>query len=149
MILFVVIVLFFQYRTDYGVDVSPLSVNEYENCINVIEDYEVTVSLLSEYVEKLDSEQKSFLERNLPNPLNVLTTPQEISNDDFRKDIVDVMMESQEYRSLIFHIASIPADERKNLARPALLEKSWDAIVEGNNADYAVLNYYVRSGLLK
>ena len=84
LILFVVIVLFFQYRTDYGVDVSPLSVNEYENCINVIEDYEVTVSLLSEYVEKLDSEQKSFLERNLPNPLNVLTTPQEISNDDFR-----------------------------------------------------------------
>ena len=76
--------MFFQYRTDYGVDVSPLSVNEYENCINVIEDYEVTVSLLSEYVEKLDSEQKSFLERNLPNPLNVLTTPQEISNDDFR-----------------------------------------------------------------
>ena len=84
LILFIVIVLFFQYRTDYGVDVSPLSVNEYENCINVIEDYEVTVSLLSEYVEKLDSEQKSFLERNLPNPLNVLTTPQEISNDDFR-----------------------------------------------------------------
>ena len=81
LILFVIIVLFFQYRTDYGVDVSPLSVNEYENCINVIEDYEVTVSLLSEYVEKLDSEQKSFLERNLPNPLNVLTTPQEISND--------------------------------------------------------------------
>ncbi len=76
--------MFFQYRTDYGVDVSPLSVNEYENCINVIEDYEVTVSLLSEYVEKLDSEQKSFLERNLPNPLNVLTTPQEISDDDFR-----------------------------------------------------------------
>ena len=83
LILFVVIVLFFQYRTDYGVDVSPLSVNEYENCINVIEDYEVTVSLLSEYVEKLDSEQKSFLERNLPNPSNVLTT-KEISNDDFR-----------------------------------------------------------------
>ncbi len=84
LLIFVILILFFQYRTDYGVDVSPLSVNEYENCINVIEDYEVTVSLLSEYVEKLDSEQKSFLERNLPNPLNVLTTPQEISNDDFR-----------------------------------------------------------------
>ena len=84
LLIFIAIVLFFQYRTDYGVDVSPLSVNEYENCINVIEDYEVTVSLLSEYVEKLDSEQKSFLERNLPNPLNVLTTPQEITNDDFR-----------------------------------------------------------------
>ena len=84
LLIFVILILFFQYRADYGVDVSPLSVNEYENCINVIEDYEVTVSLLSEYVEKLDSEQKSFLERNLPNPLNVLTTPQEISNDDFR-----------------------------------------------------------------
>ena len=82
LLIFIAIVLFFQYRKDYGVDVSPLSVNEYENCINVIEDYEVTISLLSEYVDKLDSEQKSFLERNLPNPLNVLTTPQEISNDD-------------------------------------------------------------------
>ena len=60
LILFIFIVLFFQYRADYGVDVSPLSVNEYENCINVIEDYEVTVSLLSEYIEKLDSEQQSF-----------------------------------------------------------------------------------------
>ena len=84
LILFIFIVLFFQYRADYGVDVSPLSVNEYENCINVIEDYEVTVALLSEYIEKLDSEQQSFLERNLPNPLNVLTTPKDISNEDFK-----------------------------------------------------------------
>ena len=82
--LVIFIVLFFQYRADYGVDVSPLSVNEYENCINVIEDYEATVSLLSEYIEKLDSEQQSFLERNLPNPLSVLTTPKEISNEDFK-----------------------------------------------------------------
>ena len=84
LILFIFIVLFFQYRADYGVDVSPLSVNEYENCKNVIEDYEATVSLLSEYIEKLDSEQQSFLERNLPDPLNVLTTPKEISNEDFK-----------------------------------------------------------------
>ena len=84
LILFIFIVLFFQYRADYGVDVSPLSVNEYENCKNVIEDYEVTVSLFSEYIEKLDSEQQSFLERNLPNPLNVLTTPKDISNEDFK-----------------------------------------------------------------
>jgi hypothetical protein len=78
-LLFLIIVLIFQYRTDYEVDVSPLSVNEYENCTNTIEDYEITISLLSEYIEKLDSDQQSFLERNLPNPLNVLTTPQEIS----------------------------------------------------------------------
>ena len=83
-LLFLIIVLIFQYRTDYEVDVSPLSVNEYENCTNTIEDYEITISLLSEYIEKLDSDQQSFLERNLPNPLNVLTTPQEISNEDFK-----------------------------------------------------------------
>ena len=82
--LFLIIVLIFQYRTDYEVDVSPLSVNEYENCSNTIEDYEITISLLSEYIEKLDSDQQSFLERNLPSPLNVLTTPQEISNEDFK-----------------------------------------------------------------
>ena len=83
-LLFLIIVLIFQYRTDYEVDVSPLSVNEYENCSNTIEDYEITISLLSEYIEKLDSDQQSFLERNLPSPLNVLTTPQEISNEDFK-----------------------------------------------------------------
>ena len=82
--LFLIIVLIFQYRTDYEVDVSPLSVNEYENCSNTIEDYEITISLLSEYIEKLDSDQQSFLERNLPSPLNVLTTPQEISDEDFK-----------------------------------------------------------------
>tara|TARA_A100000164_G_scaffold155645_1_gene138146 strand:+ start:1393 stop:1830 length:438 start_codon:yes stop_codon:yes gene_type:complete len=82
--LFLIIVLIFQYRTDYAVDVSPLSVNEYENCSNTIEDYEITISLLSEYIEKLDSDQQSFLERNLPSPLNVLTTPQEISDEDFK-----------------------------------------------------------------
>ena len=71
------------------------------------------------------------------------------SNSDYKKDIVDIMMESQEYRSLIFHIASISPEDRLKLDRPALLERSWDAIISGNNADYAVLNYYVRKGLLK
>ena len=71
------------------------------------------------------------------------------TNSDYKKDIVDIMMESQEYRSLIFHIASISPEERLKLDRPALLERSWDAIISGNNADYAVLNYYVRKGLLK
>lgn len=71
------------------------------------------------------------------------------TNSDYKKDIVDIMMESQEYRSLIFHIASISPEARLKLDRPALLERSWDAIISGNNADYAVLNYYVRKGLLK
>lgn len=71
------------------------------------------------------------------------------SNSDYKKDIVDIMMESQEYRSLIFHIASISQEDRLNLDRPALLERSWDVLISGNNADYAVLNYYVRKGLLK
>mgnify|MGYP001039940769 FL=1 len=71
------------------------------------------------------------------------------TSSDYKKDIVDIMMESQEYRSLIFHIASISAEDRLKLDRPALLEKSWDALISGNNADYAVLNYYVRKGLLK
>ena len=71
------------------------------------------------------------------------------SNSDYKKDIVDIMMESQEYRSLIFHIASISPEDRLKLDRPALLERSWDALISGNNADYAVLNYYVRKGLLK
>jgi hypothetical protein len=54
-------ILVFQYRAEYDVDVSPLSVAEYENCINVIDDYDVTIDLLSQYVEKLDSQQQSFL----------------------------------------------------------------------------------------
>ena len=76
-LIFIVIVLFFQYRKNYDVDVSPLTVNEYENCVAVIEDYDVTISLLSEYVSKLDSQQQSFLYNNLPEPLSVLTKPQE------------------------------------------------------------------------
>ena len=71
------------------------------------------------------------------------------TSSDYKKDIVDIMMESQEYRSLIFHIASISPEDRLKLDKPALLERSWDALISGNNADYAVLNYYVRKGLLK
>ena len=37
------------------------------------------------------------------------------TNSDYKKDIVDIMMESQEYRSLIFHIASISPEARLNL----------------------------------
>ena len=83
-LLFVVSVLFFQYRANYEVDVSPLSVAEYENCLNVIDDYDVTIDLLSQYVEKLDSQQQSFLYSYLPDPFSVLTKPQEISENDFR-----------------------------------------------------------------
>ena len=83
-LLFIVGILFFQYRADYDVDVSPLSVAEYENCINVIDDYDLTINLLSEYVEKLDSQQQSFLYGYLPDSFGVLTTPQEITEDDFQ-----------------------------------------------------------------
>ena len=83
-LLFIVGILFFQYRAEYDVDVSPLSVAEYENCINVIDDYDLTINLLSEYVEKLDSQQQSFLYSYLPDSFGVLTTPQEITEDDFQ-----------------------------------------------------------------
>ena len=83
-LLFIVGILLFQYRADYDVDVSPLSVAEYENCINVIDDYDLTINLLSEYVEKLDSQQQSFLYSYLPDSFGVLTTPQEITEDDFQ-----------------------------------------------------------------
>ena len=83
-LIFIIIVLFFQYRKNYDVDVSPLTVNEYENCIAVIEDYDVTISLLSDYIDNLDSEQQSYLYNNLPGPLSVLTKPQEITQDDFQ-----------------------------------------------------------------
>ena len=83
-LIFIFLVLFFQYRQNYDVDVSPLTVNEYENCIAVIEDYDVTILLLSEYVSNLDSQQQSFLYDNLPDPLSVLTKPQEVTQDDFQ-----------------------------------------------------------------
>lgn len=73
----------------------------------------------------------------------------ENSSGDFKRNIVDLMLDSQEYRSLIFHIASIPAEDRSKLERPSILERSWDSLIEGNNADYAVLNYYLRKGILK
>ncbi len=77
------------------------------------------------------------------------TKEQTAQAGDFKRDIVDLMLDSQEYRALIFHIASIPSEERMKLDRPQILEKSWDSLISGNNADYAVLNYYVRKGILK
>jgi hypothetical protein len=68
---------------------------------------------------------------------------------DYKKDVIDIMMESQEFRSLVFYIASIPQSERVTLQQPKILENSWKVLITGNNADYAVLNYYVRLGLLK
>jgi hypothetical protein len=73
----------------------------------------------------------------------------EASEGDYRKNIVDLMNESQEYRSLIFYIASIPSEDREKLQTPTLLQKSWKTLIEGHNADYAVLNYYTRKGILK
>ena len=66
LLIFIAIVLFFQYRADYEVDTSPLTKIEYENCVEVIDSYEVSVNLLSEYVDNLDSYQKEFLEERLP-----------------------------------------------------------------------------------
>ncbi|MBT3785875.1 hypothetical protein HOF92_12945 [bacterium] len=77
------------------------------------------------------------------------TAKKATQSGDFKRDIVDLMLDSQEYRALIFHIASIPSEERLKLERPQILEKSWDSLIDGNNADYAVLNYYVRKGILK
>lgn len=68
---------------------------------------------------------------------------------DHKKDIIDIMMESQEFRSLVFYVASIPQSERAALKQPKLLENSWGVLISGNNADYAILNYYVRLGILK
>ena len=48
------------------------------------DDYDLTINLLSEYVEKLDSQQQSFLYSYLPDSFGVLTTPQEITEDDFQ-----------------------------------------------------------------
>ena len=62
LIIFTVLILFFQYRADYDVDTSPLTKIEYENCIDVVDSYEVSVNLLSEYVQELDSYQREFLE---------------------------------------------------------------------------------------
>ena len=81
--IFVILILFFQYRADYEVDTSPLSKIEYENCIEVIDSYEITLNLLSEYVDELDSVQREFLEERLPDNLQVLLEPQKIDPDEF------------------------------------------------------------------
>jgi hypothetical protein len=83
LLIFVILILFFQYRADYQVDTSPLSKIEYENCIEVIDSYEITLNLLSEYVDELDSVQREFLEERLPDNLQVLLEPQKIDPDEF------------------------------------------------------------------
>ena len=83
LLIFVVLILFFQYRADYDVDTSPLTKIEYENCIDVVDSYEVSINLLSEYVQELDSYQREFLEERLPDNLQILLEPQTIEPDQF------------------------------------------------------------------
>ena len=83
LLIFIVVILFFQYRADYEVDTSPLTKIEYENCVEVIDNYEVTVNLLSEYVDNLDSYQREFLEERLPDILLILLEPQTLNQDEF------------------------------------------------------------------
>ena len=83
LLIFIAIVLFFQYRADYEVDTSPLTKIEYENCVEVIDSYEVSVNLLSEYVDNLDSYQREFLEERLPDSLQILLEPQTLDPDEF------------------------------------------------------------------
>ncbi len=83
LLIFAVLILFFQYRADYDVDTSPLTKIEYENCIDVIDSYEVSINLLSEYVQELDSYQREFLEERLPDSLQILLEPQTIEPDQF------------------------------------------------------------------
>ena len=83
LLIFTVLILFFQYRADYDVDTSPLTKIEYENCIDVIDSYEVSINLLSEYVQELDSYQREFLEERLPDNLQILLEPQTIEPDQF------------------------------------------------------------------
>ena len=83
LLIFIAVVLFFQYRADYEVDTSPLTKIEYENCVEVIDNYEVSVNLLSEYVDNLDSYQREFLEERLPDILLILLEPQTLNQDEF------------------------------------------------------------------
>ena len=83
LLIFVVIILFFQYRADYEVDTSPLTKIEYENCVEVIDSYEVSINLLSEYVDNLDSYQREFLEERLPDSLQILLEPQTLDPNEF------------------------------------------------------------------
>ena len=83
LLIFVILILFFQYRADYEAEVSPLSKTEYENCIESIESYDVTIDMLSEYVENLDSVQREFLETRLPENFKILLEPQTLDPDKF------------------------------------------------------------------
>ena len=56
-----------------------LKVNK--NCIEVIDSYEVSVNLLSEYVDNLDSYQRK--KERLPDSLQILLEPQTLDPDEF------------------------------------------------------------------
>jgi len=82
-IIFIVSVLYLQYKADYDVETTPLSKIEYENCIEVIENYEVTINVLANYVDGLDSYQKEFVINNLPDRFRILLEPKTISAEEF------------------------------------------------------------------
>lgn len=84
-IIFIVSVLYLQYKADYDVETTPLSKIEYENCIEVIENYEVTINVLANYVDGLDSYQKDFVINNLPDRFRILLEPKTISAEEFEK----------------------------------------------------------------
>ncbi|MDA2970141.1 MAG: hypothetical protein O3A48_03575 [Actinomycetota bacterium] len=84
-IIFIVSVLYLQYKADYDVETTPLSKIEYENCIEVIENYEVTINVLANYVDGLDSYQKEFVINNLPDRFRILLEPKTISAEEFEK----------------------------------------------------------------
>ena len=82
-IIFIVSVLYLQYKADYDVETTPLSKIEYENCIEVLENYEVTINVLANYVDGLDSYQKEFVINNLPDRFRILLEPKTISAEEF------------------------------------------------------------------
>ena len=82
-IIFIVSVLYLQYKADYDVETTPLSKIEYENCIEVLENYEVSINVLANYVDGLDSYQKEFVINNLPDRFRILLEPKTISAEEF------------------------------------------------------------------
>ncbi len=45
LIIFVVAVLYLQYKADYEVETTPLSKIEYENCVEVLDNYELSINV--------------------------------------------------------------------------------------------------------
>ena len=83
LIIFVVAVLYLQYKADYEVETTPLSKIEYENCVEVLENYELSINVLANYVESLDSYQKELINEKLPERFKVLLEPKTLSADEF------------------------------------------------------------------